>query len=208
MKEFRPTFLYIKQHNITGIKYFGKTVQKDPTSYKGSGTYWLRHLAKYGTDVTTVWYQLFTDQDELVKFALDFSHKNNIVESKEWANLKPEDGMWGGGVKGAKITPHSEEHKRKISESVIKRLEEKGYIKKEKVPKEKVPKGGWKWSQESTDKLSEQRLGRTPWNKGKKIGSIKDRRKQCQHCGGIFAPYTFNRWHDIKCKVLLLDRNR
>ena len=27
--EFKPTWLYIKQHNTTGLKYFGKTT-KDP----------------------------------------------------------------------------------------------------------------------------------------------------------------------------------
>ena len=37
---FVPTWLYIKQHNITKLKYFGKTVRKDPIKYKGSGTYW------------------------------------------------------------------------------------------------------------------------------------------------------------------------
>ena len=36
-------YLYLKQHNITGLKYFGKTEQ-NPYKYKGSGIYWLRHL--------------------------------------------------------------------------------------------------------------------------------------------------------------------
>jgi hypothetical protein len=40
---FKPTFLYIKTHSVTGLKYFGKTT-KDPFRYKGSGVYWVRHL--------------------------------------------------------------------------------------------------------------------------------------------------------------------
>lgn len=44
--------LYIKTHNITGLKYFGKTI-KNPFKYKGSGKYWTRHLAIHGNDVTT-----------------------------------------------------------------------------------------------------------------------------------------------------------
>ena len=145
---FKPTFLYIKQHNITGLKYFGKTTLLDPVKYKGSGKHWTRHLNKYGNDVTTLWYQLFTDQDLLVKYALEFSHNNKIVESKEWANLKIENGLWGGGVKGIKLRPQSSEHKQKIRDSVLKNIANKP--KKPKHPKIKKTKEerirGWKWT--------------------------------------------------------------
>ena len=97
---YKPTWLYIKQHNQTGLKYFGKTVQKDPYRYKGSGKKWIAHLNKHGNDVATTWCQLFTSEEEVREFALNFSTTNNIVESKEWANLKPEDGLWGGSAKG------------------------------------------------------------------------------------------------------------
>lgn len=166
MNEFKPTYLYIKQCNITGLKYFGKTVRTDPIKYKGSGKHWLRHIAKYKNNVTTTWYQLFTEKDGLVNFATKFSIDNNIVESSEWANLKVEDGLWGGGVKGIKIhrTP---EHNAKISEAIQKRNAEKGIVAKPKIKKGRSL-GGWKWSDEDRAKLSEQRLGRTPWNKGNK----------------------------------------
>ena len=29
-----PTYLYIKEHSITGLKYFGKTTAKNPLKYK------------------------------------------------------------------------------------------------------------------------------------------------------------------------------
>ena len=44
------THLYIKTHNITGLKYFGKTIG-NPYSYKGSGTYWNNHLKKHGNNI-------------------------------------------------------------------------------------------------------------------------------------------------------------
>jgi hypothetical protein len=131
---FKPTWLYIKQHNLTKLKYFGKTINKDPVKYKGSGKHWTRHINKYGNDVTTVWCQLFTDKNELKEFALKFSVDNNIVESVEWANLKPEDGLWGGGIKGIKIK-RTPEHNKKISQSIRKKLIEQGRI--PKPPKEK-----------------------------------------------------------------------
>ncbi len=94
---FKPTWLYIKQHNTTGLKYFGKTVMKDPTKYKGSGLYWKHHLKKYGNDVTTIWCQQFFTQVALSEFSLAFSKEHNIVESNEWANLIPENGVGGAG---------------------------------------------------------------------------------------------------------------
>lgn len=126
-KSFKPTWLYLKQHNKTGLKYFGKTI-RDPEKYHGSGVYWNNHLKKHGYDITTVWQQLFTTEAELVAFALDYSQKNNITESTEYANLKPEDGLMGGNTGiteyGRKVISeksknhrHSEETKQKIKEA-------------------------------------------------------------------------------------------
>jgi hypothetical protein len=173
MKEFKPTFLYIKQHNVTGLKYFGKTVNKNPYKYKGSGKVWTRHINKHGNNVTTVWVQLFTNKGKLVKYATTFSKDNNIVESTAWANLKQEDGLWGGGVKGIKIK-RTAEHNKKIADAIRKPLLEKnGFIKRDQ-PKVKKgrSKGGWKWSDEDRAKLSAQRMGRTPWNKKSKVSDL------------------------------------
>jgi hypothetical protein len=105
-------FLYVKQHNITGLKYFGKTTRKDPKKYKGSGKYWQRHLKKHGDDITTtdVWH--FDNQHEASEFAVKFSIENQIVESPEWANLIIENAF--GGVKGY---THTNESRKKMSES-------------------------------------------------------------------------------------------
>lgn len=103
LDKFKPTWLMIKQHNQTGLKYFCKTVRKDPYTYYGSGLYWTRHLAAHGNDVTTTWAKLFNDKQELVEYALTFSKEHNIVESKEWANLIPENGIQGW-VTGRNVT--------------------------------------------------------------------------------------------------------
>jgi len=91
-------YLYVKQHKTTKLKYFGVTSKKDPYVYIGSGTYWRRHLKVHGKDIDTLEVWEFTDPEECEKFALNFSEKNNIVESKEWANLRPENGRDGKPV--------------------------------------------------------------------------------------------------------------
>lgn len=88
-------YLYVKQHRVTGLKYFGVTIKKDPKVYLGSGLHWRRHLKTHGNDVDTLEIWEFDDQDECERFALEFSEKNNIVESTEWANLRPENARAG-----------------------------------------------------------------------------------------------------------------
>ena len=106
-----PTYLYIKQHSVTGLKYFGKTTQ-DPYKYLGSGKHWIRHINKHGKEfVDTIWLsEPYTNKELLTEFALFISEEYNIVESKEWANLIPENGLNGGD------NPAS-----KTNESILKR---------------------------------------------------------------------------------------
>lgn len=122
MEEIKPTWLYIKQHNVTKLKYFGKTERDNLDKYKGSGLYWSRHLKKYGNDTTTIWKMLFTDRDKLIQYATEFSTKNNIVESTEWANLKNENGLDGGNDPGHLLgRKFAEEHRKKLSEARYRR---------------------------------------------------------------------------------------
>lgn len=87
---FKPTYLYIKTHNVTKLKYFGKTIQ-DPYTYKGSGVEWRDHLKENGEDVSTEIVGHYINEDECRNAALEFSIKNNIVNSSEWANVVVED---------------------------------------------------------------------------------------------------------------------
>lgn len=115
MRAFKPTWLYIKQHNITELLYFGKTTLKDPVNYTGSGKYWKNHLNVHGKCIHTVWCELFTDYTSLVDFAELFSSFFDIVKSDNWANLIAENGLDGGSDKGRKGHSFSDESRRKIS---------------------------------------------------------------------------------------------
>jgi len=91
------TYLYVKQHSITGLKYFGKTISKNPFRYNGSGTRWIRHVRKHGKQhIKTVEIWGFDDLDLCTEFALKFSKDNNIIKSADWANLAFENGKDGG----------------------------------------------------------------------------------------------------------------
>ena len=100
---FKPTYLMIKEHKITGLQYLCKTTKKDPIKYNGSGVYWKSHIKIYGKEhIKTIWCELFTDVDELVDTALALSENFDIVNSDRWANLIPENGLDGGGGGNAK----------------------------------------------------------------------------------------------------------
>lgn len=124
--EFIPTYLYIKQHSVTGMLYFGKTIN-DPEKYLGSGTRWKYHINKHGKEfVETLWYCLFLDLDSARNFALTFSTENNIVQSEEWANLVYEDCLGGnvGGTLSKETREKISEAKRNPSEKTRERMRE------------------------------------------------------------------------------------
>ena len=156
-EEFKPTWLYIKQHSVTGLKYFGKTTRsyEKMLKYTGSGKRWLNHIKSHGKDkVITPWCHLYTDRETLVEEALSFSKYHNIEFSNEWANLVPENGLWGSGsVKGSK---RSKETCKNIGDS------RKGSKWSEESKKNfKKPK-----SPEHNRTLGEIRKGKFWWNNG------------------------------------------
>lgn len=107
-------FLYHKRHLVTGLNYFGKTTT-DPYRYKGSGRYWRNHLKKHGDQVETVAVWRFEDLAECSAFALKFSDENKIVESSDWANLMPENGLVGGNHPSAQSTEAKEKRKKSLA---------------------------------------------------------------------------------------------
>lgn len=93
---FKPTALYVKTHNKTGFKYFGKTTRLSCVhTYKGSGIHWRRHLKVHGDDYTTELLGIWQDADRLKKFAVKFCQDNNVVKSEQWANMVLEEGLQG-----------------------------------------------------------------------------------------------------------------
>lgn len=109
-------YLYVKIHQVTGLKYLGQTKQ-DPFKYKGSGLYWRLHLNKHGNHLETEIIKECSDQLDLRRWGEYYSNLWNIIESDEWANLKPEIGD-GGCPKGTGLgRKHSAETRAKISAS-------------------------------------------------------------------------------------------
>jgi hypothetical protein len=111
--------LYLKESPL-GLKYLGKCVNVDPHKYRGSGTVWRRHLKTHNISTTEIKTTILfetEDKQELKKMGIHYSTLWDVVKSKEFANLIPEQGdggNTGGFKKGVKFT---EEHKKKLSES-------------------------------------------------------------------------------------------
>jgi hypothetical protein len=122
--------LYIATHNITGLKYFGKTTRfftrEDlQKQYHGSGVHWKRHLKKHGDDVTMEIFRICSLNEDNIDFitpiAISFSMDFDIVRSDLWANAKIEDGFEGGSLPG-ELNPcfglvKSEETRLKLSKA-------------------------------------------------------------------------------------------
>ena len=195
MNKFKPTYLYIKQHNETGLKYFGKTV-RNPTKYKGSGLHWTAHLKTHGNNVTTVWYMLFEDKNELFEYATKFSIDNDIVESAEWANLKPENGVDGFTIghtygtirKGRKFGPQTEEHRKKNSLAQIGNTHATGLK-------------GYKQTAEHIENRIAPLRGKQLGPQSQELIAKRFKKKICPHCGISCTPTNYARWHNDNCKV-------
>lgn len=87
-------FLYLKTHNVTGLKYLGQTTQ-NPFKYKGSGIKWRCHIKKHGYNVNTQILLETNNMWDIVTTGLYFSKLWNIVKSSEYANLVEESGQVG-----------------------------------------------------------------------------------------------------------------
>lgn len=156
-------YLYIKQHTITNLKYFGMT-QRDPFKYPGSGKYWVRHYRANGgpSYIKTIEIFGFDDTELCSEFALTFSIDNNIIESKEWANLVLEDGRVGGHY-GSKLGPRPPETRAKISKSNTGKKHSP-----ESIEKMRAASTGRVVSDETRKKLSIWKEGRVGGRTGKK----------------------------------------
>lgn len=163
-------YLYIKQHSVTGLKYFGFTQKKNPFKYRGSGLYWGRHLKKHGNDIKTIEIFGFDNHDMCREFAIKFSIINNIAESSEWANLKSEDATNGGtlgSISRAKISAANKGlHKGKTYEEIygqekateLRKIRSK-HFKNNNNKGSNNPMFGRKHSKELKEKLSKERSG-------------------------------------------------
>lgn len=160
-------YLYIKQHNLTGLKYFGRTI-RNPYNYHGSGKYWKQHILKHGKSISTLEVFEFNRQEECSAFALEFSEIHNIVESNEWANLTPENGIDGSGKR-------SKQTRLKMSASHVGKTSGMHGKKHTPVTRQIISsklKGSIK-SEETKRKMSESRTGVKRGSYRKKIKSFQ-----------------------------------
>jgi uncharacterized membrane protein len=130
-------YLMVKTHRITGLKYLCQTKQSDPYKYTGSGKYWKNHLKVHGKHIDTEILRECITKQELSEWGRHYSELWNIVESSEWANLKPETGQ-GGNIQ----TPDS------IAKGLQTRLKRRGTLRTtgqdvgEKIMKTKLERYG------------------------------------------------------------------
>lgn len=108
----------------------GQTKQ-NPFTYPGSGKYWQRHLQKHGPDVETTILQKCYSKISLREWGVFYSKLWNIVESKRWANLKPEEGDgWGSGIHNPmNNTGIREKHRIAINTPAVKEKHRQAMIK-------------------------------------------------------------------------------
>lgn len=162
-------YLYVKTHNKTGLKYLGKTVQ-DPFKYKGSGKHWMRHIKKYGYDVTTEIVFQCDDKQIFKEYSENYSKLHDIVKSKDWANIVEELGDGGDTSQSPKY--NQAKMNGKFNGHIFKTEEQLERANQ----KRSLSLLGHKVSQETRDKISKTRKekaskGILGTKKGKKYGS-------------------------------------
>lgn len=193
------TYLYIKQHKVTGKLYFGKT-KKHPEVYHGSGTYWKKHLKKHGMHIETLWWCFFPDVNQCSEFAVSFSIINNIVSDISWANQMIEDGINGQGSPGRIL---SDETKQKISIGNT----GKRYSKEQNLKKGRSGNLNSMFGTSRTGESSPH-YGKPHNEKTKSILSEKAKNKNrlcCLYCKKEVDVSNANRWHLENCKLFVFN---
>jgi hypothetical protein len=200
-------YLYKKTHNKTGLNYLGKTIQ-DPYTYKGSGKRWGNHINKHGYDVTTEILRECKTNEEVKEWGLYYSALWNVVESREWANLKEEYGD-GGGIHGEGNgmfgKTHTEEVKAILAEEASARFKGKSYEELYGIEKAEQLKRKRSESLKGKNNAGEHNpmFGKVQKESSKALQSYRAKNRpklECPHCGKICASSQYNRWHGDKCK--------
>lgn len=202
----KKIYLLLKTHNKTGLKYLCRHITEYEDScyrYKGSGVYWTSHLEKYGDDITTEIIAKCATIEEARTLGLHYSEKWNIVESKDFANLVPEDGQGGAGPASHRKTHgnrfgYEQEPNRYVGDSNYAKLPEIRQKISNRLKGREITWG---------KKISESCKGREPWNKGKSNPYARTTHMNsmppviCPHCGKQGPKGAMVRWHLDNCKV-------
>lgn len=193
-------YLYKKTHNKTGLQYLGKT-EKDPYTYCGSGTRWLTHLEKHGTDLHTEIIKECATKEEMTYWGSYYSELWNIVESDEWANLRPETGDGGDTSKFIDYKNTHRNIKGKTYEEIYGPCRAKE-LKRSRSLSNSLTKLGKPMSEEQKAKRRHPYGPKSQAFKNKLSEIAKNRPKPlgtCPHCGRSGVLRNMKRWHFDKC---------
>jgi hypothetical protein len=220
-------YLYVKTHNVTGLKYLGKTIRKDPHKYPGSGTRWTNHLKVHGYDYTTTILKECTSNEEVKELGLYYSELWNVVDSDDWANLKPENSAGGFGKPSPEIiakilatklardlNKHSQETISKISAARLTKFAAKDptynvrpKCRPEKAAKIKEANTGKKWvhnpentvERKQLDPVECERYLQLGWKPGTGPRTLPIK-QTCPHCNNTFDPGNYKQHHSDNCR--------
>jgi hypothetical protein len=111
-------YLYLKKHNVTGLKYLGYT-KNDPEKYRGSGLYWKKHISEHGYNVETTVLFASENIEDISRVGQHYSKLWNVVNDKQFANLTEEDGnkLFGKANINFRGHPQTLETRQKIAEN-------------------------------------------------------------------------------------------
>jgi hypothetical protein len=148
------TYIYVKKCTPSGLLYLGKTVkniEENPNCYLGSGKRWLAHLKFYGytsNEIETYILHKTTSEEDLKQMGRYYSILFDVENSREWANLKIEEGDGG-------MTRFGDSHPMKNPDIALKAS---------KVRSDNFKNGLWKMTDESKEKMRSAKLGKQgPW---------------------------------------------
>ena len=228
-------YLYVKTHNKTGLKYLGKTTNKNPHTYPGSGKYWKLHLGIHGCNYSTEILRECQTKEEIAHWGKYYSELWNVANDPGWANLKPEEGDGGAQVwsnesklkvsKKLKGRIISEEHRAKISTANKGKKDTRTpEVKLLAAKKASAKLKGKKKPQGFAEAVSKRMRGskRNNTTKQKMKDAWSDERKQqqsertrlqnlnrpvitCPHCGKQSRSPIIKKYHFDNCKMCLHD---
>jgi hypothetical protein len=123
-------YLYVKRLP-NGLMYLGKTTNKNPYKYKGSGVRWLKEINDYGyidSNIETWILHITSDYEDLKTMGIYYSKLFNVVNNNNWANLKEEEGDGGETIKRGSIIVNNGYKEKAITINEVQTYIELGWI--------------------------------------------------------------------------------